>query len=566
MLIGLNNAITGLTQDQLSKTINSLFSKNEQGIWYDPSDYSTMFEDAAGTIPITSPLEKPVGLMLDKSKGLALGSELVLYPLAATLGSSYTIVGDTVVRSGSTGTAVLGAVGAVAPVATKTYLVTFTASNVTGDSTGIRVGGGTAYGPFAGNGTFTLRVAGGGTGGTCITFLPWSGGAATATYSNISVRELPGNHAYQSTSTSRPTLSARYNLLTKTEQFDDAAWGKQSISAVTTTALNGTQTAFKLVPAAEAHTHVVFQAGITPLANCVVRFYAKAAGYSTLTVYEFPNASSGASFNLATGSVTNVNSGVGTITPAGDGWYLCTVTVSLTGVLFYIPSASSVFVGDEASGVTIWRPSIVASNDGVNLPSYQRVDTATSYDYAGFPPYLRFDGTDDGLVTNSIDFSATDKMFVAAGVRKLSDAAQGMLFETSANATTNAGTFFIDAPNSVAANYAFLMNGSGGLEYYVPTTYSAPITNVISCAYNIGTTAPNKIIPRINGVVNQTGAGATATATGNYGAYPLYIGRRGGSTLPFNGRLYGLTIVGKAASATEISSTEAYLNNKTKAY
>ena len=30
--IGLNNAITGLTQDQLSKTINSLFSKNEQGV------------------------------------------------------------------------------------------------------------------------------------------------------------------------------------------------------------------------------------------------------------------------------------------------------------------------------------------------------------------------------------------------------------------------------------------------------------------------------------------------------------------------------------------------------
>ena len=29
MFIGLNNAITGLTQDQLSKTINSLFSKNE---------------------------------------------------------------------------------------------------------------------------------------------------------------------------------------------------------------------------------------------------------------------------------------------------------------------------------------------------------------------------------------------------------------------------------------------------------------------------------------------------------------------------------------------------------
>lgn len=66
MFIGLNNAITGLTQDQLSKTINSLFSKNEQGIWYDPSDLSTLYQDAAGTTPVTG-VEQPVGRMLDKS-------------------------------------------------------------------------------------------------------------------------------------------------------------------------------------------------------------------------------------------------------------------------------------------------------------------------------------------------------------------------------------------------------------------------------------------------------------------------------------------------------------------
>ena len=44
----------------------SLFSSGEQGTWLDPSDLSTMFEDAAGTIPVTTD-GQPVGLIKDKS-------------------------------------------------------------------------------------------------------------------------------------------------------------------------------------------------------------------------------------------------------------------------------------------------------------------------------------------------------------------------------------------------------------------------------------------------------------------------------------------------------------------
>lgn len=42
------------------------FSNGEQGVWYDPSDLSTLFQDSAGTIPVTA-VEQPVGRMLDKS-------------------------------------------------------------------------------------------------------------------------------------------------------------------------------------------------------------------------------------------------------------------------------------------------------------------------------------------------------------------------------------------------------------------------------------------------------------------------------------------------------------------
>lgn len=43
-----------------------LFSQGEQGAWYDPSDLPTLYQDAAGTIPVTAD-GQPVGLMLDKS-------------------------------------------------------------------------------------------------------------------------------------------------------------------------------------------------------------------------------------------------------------------------------------------------------------------------------------------------------------------------------------------------------------------------------------------------------------------------------------------------------------------
>ena len=44
----------------------SLFANGEQGAFYDPSDLSTLFQDDAGTTPVTEP-GQTVGLMLDKS-------------------------------------------------------------------------------------------------------------------------------------------------------------------------------------------------------------------------------------------------------------------------------------------------------------------------------------------------------------------------------------------------------------------------------------------------------------------------------------------------------------------
>jgi len=69
-MIGLGLSIVQLAVRQLLGgapfTPATLFGTSDQGVWYDPSDYSTLFQDSAGTTPVTA-LEQPVGLMLDKS-------------------------------------------------------------------------------------------------------------------------------------------------------------------------------------------------------------------------------------------------------------------------------------------------------------------------------------------------------------------------------------------------------------------------------------------------------------------------------------------------------------------
>jgi hypothetical protein len=45
-----------------------LFQGGAAGAWFDPSDISTLFQDEAGTAPVTA-AGQPVGRMLDKSGG-----------------------------------------------------------------------------------------------------------------------------------------------------------------------------------------------------------------------------------------------------------------------------------------------------------------------------------------------------------------------------------------------------------------------------------------------------------------------------------------------------------------
>ena len=65
-LTSVSKAVGDVFRPTFDHPIQSLFANNEQGFFYDPNDLSTMFQDAAGTVPVTA-AGQPVGLMLDKS-------------------------------------------------------------------------------------------------------------------------------------------------------------------------------------------------------------------------------------------------------------------------------------------------------------------------------------------------------------------------------------------------------------------------------------------------------------------------------------------------------------------
>lgn len=251
----------------LSSIVRGIISR-DNGCWLDASDMSTMYQDAAGTIPVTA-MEQPVGLWLDKS----------------------------------------------------------------------------------GN----------------------------------------GNHATQSITASRPVISARKNLLTKTEDFADAAWGKLG-----------------------------YGTGVAPIV--------------TNQPTGGPDGAYAARVQLSTGGGTTINDRSelfqATPTIVGIGYAYGLMMRTRDGTTRIVQLS---FNGDAVKNVTVtpnWTQftnALTAAKDtsrniriclrgatGTSLDAdldicrphfeygpvatrYQRVNTATDYDTAGFPRYLKFDGVDDYL-------------------------------------------------------------------------------------------------------------------------------------------------------------------------
>lgn len=163
--------------------------------------------------------------------------------------------------------------------------------------------------------------------------------------------------------------------------------------------------------------------------------------------------------------------------------------------------------------------------------------------------YLEFDGSDDFLQTANIDFTATDKVSLFAGVTKLADNTQ-IIAELSSNSVSNTGSFYLVAGNDSGGNgYVSIARGSlsaGAGRAARNFTYLAPDVAVLSIKHDISGDLSSM---RRNGVIGINGR--DDKGAGNFGNYPLFIGRRGGTSLPFSGHLYSLIGIGKLVSDNE---------------
>ena len=208
--VGVASATSAQTATVGAYDPGTLFESGEVGAWYDPSDLTTVFQDAAGTTPAT--VGDPVGLILDKSKGLTLGADVVVNGDFATtadwvVGSDWDLSNGYAENTTGLNTHLRPSVGPL--TIGKWYKVSFDLIATTGQ-TRFRPNFVTTAGQVlfttTGSKTAIFEAT-----GTTFSFFENSGLPGTI-IDNVVIRELPGNHATQTTSAARPVLQQSGSL------------------------------------------------------------------------------------------------------------------------------------------------------------------------------------------------------------------------------------------------------------------------------------------------------------------------------------------------------------------
>lgn len=172
---------------------SALFTASEQGIWCDPRDLSTLFQDHSGTAPVTA-AGQPIALHLDKSRGLVRGPNLLStfdFTTWAPINAPTAITQNSFTTSAGGGVRLPSV---LVPGSWYEVTVTFTSAtsvSLFADSVKFVLTSGVKY-LFRSDGTgfFYLRNA----------------GAGTTQVSSMVVRAVPGNHASQTADAARPML------------------------------------------------------------------------------------------------------------------------------------------------------------------------------------------------------------------------------------------------------------------------------------------------------------------------------------------------------------------------
>jgi hypothetical protein len=424
---------SGGRRSSLEDAITALFSSGQEGIWDDESDFSTMFQDSAGTVPVTA-VGQPVGKILDKSGR--------------------------------------------------------------------------------------------------------------------------GNHATQATAGNRPTLSARVNLLTKTEDFTNAVWAKVRVTASLTgvAAPVGAANATFLQDDTTLNTHLIYTSvAATPPADCTGSIYVKAGTRTKVGFGSQGGLVLNAKFDLSTGVFIYNPSNLVKSEALADGWYRLSLedpsnSGSIGPYVFLLDAAGNEnYTGDGVSGVYIAAAQLEYS---ATAQRYQRVNTATDYDTVGFSSYSKPDGIDDSLATTA-GGGGTAGFMLCAAVKPTGGA--GTVRTLFSDTGTNTGyKVQIDAANKLSFSAG---NGVAFTTIVTAGTVDVGATNVVT-AWDDG----------VNMNV-QIGSGAVASVARivvTAGTAAITFGKDNGAASSFfTGNIYPQVYrQGSGLTADERTSVKNYIASK----
>ncbi len=556
-----------LWQKPLTQVVRQIVQR-DNGAWFDPSDMTTLYQDAAGTIPVTA-VEQPVGLVLDNSQGLMLGPELVSNGDFSVDEAGFTAAYQSTIAV-SNGRLQVTATGTnpyvqriISSIAGKYYKITldiYTGTASKASPTQLAVSSTATLGdsnlflgayaglPYKRYEVIVLSTT------NNIYLKVRNGATPIGTYfelDNISVRELKGYHATQSVTASRPTLSARYNLLTKTEDMANSAWIKQaygtaSVPIVTNNygiAPDGTMTASRIVYALNGGTTTTDRSLFGQSPVYIGSEYTSAVWIKSNTEQSY---------------TLQHRLGVGAqLITADQTWRKYSYTQTITDTTHWLSLRGSQGTSDSAD-ILIWHPDLrVGSTAG----PYQRVNTATDYDTDEryFPKYLRFDGIDDYMTLGDAFDIGSKGVSIATSVI-LFNATKSPIAGKS-RAAAEGGRYFLGAEPSafLLASHDITPSANIGLEAKIGV-------NTVFTAKLGPHSARYLSLYKNAALINSIGTNLTASSydTANpfwIGAYPNSSG-----TTPahgyLNGGIYGLIITKSALSDAQRIQCERLLARK----
>jgi hypothetical protein len=313
---------------------------------------------------------------------------------------------------------------------------------------------------------------------TTLTVFAWNGASTDVpfdvTVGPATVKEVPGNHMLQSTSAARPLMSARVNLLTKTEDFSDAVWVPVSVAPTVNTSVapDGTMTADTLSEGTNNSRHTLYVDNFQVISGAVMTFslYVKYVDRRYFVLGFDAVGIARVFFDLVDGVVTSEVSSVGAIESVGGGWYRVSITITTTGVGSYpqfsmsdrdsatapLEFGTPTYTGENKT-VLIWGAQL---NYGPTALPYQRVNTASDYNASGFPIAQLYDGVDDGMATAAFTAGTLiDGMDCMIAVRRDSAAATYLISDTASRGFFEWESGDTDRPDVSAGTPTYYVDG-----------------------------------------------------------------------------------------------------------